>query len=364
MISMTPRKDIPLIRTIATPAVAILLTLIIGASIFAILGFSPTGAIYEFFVAPVSRLDQIGDLFVKACPLIITATGLVFCYRANVWNIGAEGQLIFGAIFSGWVALNFPDLPMMVMMPAMILASIAGGIFWALIPALLKVRFNTNEILVSLMLTYVATLFIDWLVRGPWRDPMSFGFPLTKMYSDAALIHRVDLFGAGMLGQLHWGVVGALILALIGAFVLSRTILGFQVKVMGDAPRAGRFAGFNPGLVTIGVMALAGGAAGLAGMVEVSASMGQLQPNVSFGYGFTAIIVAFLARLNPIGVIFAGLVVALAELGGDNAQMVLGMPKVVTGVFKGVLLFMLLAGETFNRYHITWHGRRASQQEP
>ncbi|MEK9911377.1 MAG: ABC transporter permease, partial [Candidatus Puniceispirillum sp.] len=211
---------------------------------------------------------------------------------------------------------------------------------------------------------YVATLFIDWLVRGPWRDPMSFGFPLTKMYSDAALIHRVDLFGAGMLGQLHWGVVGALILALIGAFVLSRTILGFQVKVMGDAPRAGRFAGFNPGLVTIGVMALAGGAAGLAGMVEVSASMGQLQPNVSFGYGFTAIIVAFLARLNPIGVIFAGLVVALAELGGDNAQMVLGMPKVVTGVFKGVLLFMLLAGETFNRYHITWHGRRASQQEP
>jgi ABC-type uncharacterized transport system permease subunit len=364
MISMTPRKDIPLIRTIATPAVAILLTLIIGASIFAILGFSPTGALYEFFVAPVSRLDQIGDLFVKACPLIITATGLVFCYRANVWNIGAEGQLIFGAIFSGWVALNFPDLPMMVMMPAMILASIAGGIFWALIPALLKVRFNTNEILVSLMLTYVATLFIDWLVRGPWRDPMSFGFPLTKMYSDAALIHRVDLFGAGMLGQLHWGVVGALILALIGAFVLSRTILGFQVKVMGDAPRAGRFAGFNPGLVTIGVMALAGGAAGLAGMVEVSASMGQLQPNVSFGYGFTAIIVAFLARLNPIGVIFAGLVVALAELGGDNAQMVLGMPKVVTGVFKGVLLFMLLAGETFNRYHITWHGRRASQQEP
>jgi len=364
MISMTPRKDVPLIRTIVTPAVAILLTLIIGASIFAILGFSPTGALYEFFVAPVSRLDQIGDLFVKACPLIITATGLVFCYRANVWNIGAEGQLIFGAIFSGWVALNFPDLPMMVMMPAMILASIAGGIFWALIPALLKVRFNTNEILVSLMLTYVATLFIDWLVRGPWRDPMSFGFPLTKMYSDAALIHRVDLFGAGMLGQLHWGVVGALILALIGAFVLSRTILGFQVKVMGDAPRAGRFAGFNPGLVTIGVMALAGGAAGLAGMVEVSASMGQLQPNVSFGYGFTAIIVAFLARLNPIGVIFAGLVVALAELGGDNAQMVLGMPKVVTGVFKGVLLFMLLAGETFNRYHITWHGRRASQPEP
>ena len=354
MISMTPRKEIPLTLTIATPAIAIFLTLIIGASIFGLLGFSPLGSLYEFFVAPVSRLDQIGDLLVKACPLIITATGLIFCYRANVWNIGAEGQLIFGAIFSGWVALNFPDWSATIMMPAMILASIAGGIFWAMIPALLKVRFNTNEILSSLMLTYVAALFIDWLVRGPWRDPMSFGFPLTKMYSDAALIHRVDFFGVGILGQLHWGVVGALFLALIGAFLLSRTILGFQVKVMGDAPRAGRFAGFRPAWVTIGVMSIAGGAAGLAGMVEVSASMGQLQPNVSFGYGFTAIIVAFLARLNPIGVIFAGLVVALAELGGDNAQIVLSMPKVVTGVFKGILLFMLLAGETFNRYHISW----------
>ena len=360
MISMTPRKDIPLSLTVITPVVAVLLTLCIGAGIFGVLGYSPAGALYEFFIAPVSRLDQFGDLFVKACPLIITATGLVFCYRANVWNIGAEGQLIFGAIFSGWVALSFPDLPAGVMMPAMILASIVGGILWAMAPALLKVRFNTNEILVSLMLTYVAALFIDWLVRGPWRDPMSFGFPLTKMYSDAALINRVDLFGAGMFGQLHWGVVGALMLALFGGFLLTRTILGFQIKVMGDAPRAAQFAGFDSKFVTIGVMAIAGGAAGLAGMVEVSASMGQLQPNVSFGYGFTAIIVAFLARLNPIGVIVAGLVVALAELGGDNAQIVLGMPKVVTGVFKGVLLLMLLAGETFNRYHIGWRSAGSS----
>ncbi|MDC1383454.1 ABC transporter permease [Candidatus Puniceispirillum sp.] len=354
MISMTPRKHIPLSRTLLTPVVSIVLTVIIGAMIFGLLDYNPLSALYEFFVAPISRPDQIGDLFVKACPLIITATGLVFCYRANIWNIGAEGQLIFGAIFSGGVALAFPDWPALILMPSMVLAGMIGGIFWAMIPALLKVRFNTNEILVSLMLTYVAALSIDWLVRGPWRDPMSFGFPLTKMYSDAALIHRIEVPFVGMLGQLHWGVVGALLFACVAAFLLSRTILGFQIKVMGDAPRAGRFAGFNPHVTTIGVMAIAGGAAGLAGMVEVSASMGQLQPNVSFGYGFTAIIVAFLARLNPLGVIFAGLIVALAELGGDNAQIVLGMPKVVTGVFKGILLFMLLAGETFNRYHIQW----------
>jgi len=227
---------------------------------------------------------------------------------------------------------------------------------WALIPGVLKVRFNTNEILVSLMLTYVAALFIDWLVRGPWRDPQSFGFPLTKSYDEAALIQRVDVPGFGTLGQLHWGVVAALVLAFVASLVMSRTLFGFQVKVMGDAPRAGAFSGFSAARTTIGVLCISGACAGVAGMVEVSANMGQLQPEVSFGYGFTAIIVAFLARLNPLGVIAAGLVIALAELGGDSAQMALGMPKVVTGVFKGILLFMLLAGETFNRFQlrISW----------
>ena len=354
MIALSPRKEIPLTLTLMTPVVAITLTLGIGAMIFAILGYDPLASLYQFFIAPVSRPDQIADLFVKACPLIIIASGLVFAYRANVWNIGAEGQLILGAMFAGFVALSYPNLPGPVMMPAMILAGVLGGLAWGMIPALLKTRFNTNEILVSLMLTYVASLLIDWTVRGPWRDPMSFGFPLTPMYADAALISRVELPGIGRLGQLHWGVVGALALAVAAWFVLGRSILGFQVKVMGDAPRAGRFAGFSPALVTIMVMGISGGAAGLAGMVEVSANIGQLQPDISFGYGFTAIIVAFLARLNPFGVIIAGLIVALAELGGDSAQIALAMPKVVTGVFKGILLFMLLAGETFNRYHVTF----------
>ncbi len=353
MIKLVPRKEITLRLTLATTAIAILLTLIAGAGIFGVLGYDPLTALYQFFIAPVSRPDQIADLLVKSCPLIIIASGLVFAYRANIWNIGAEGQMILGAVTSGFVALSFPNLPGLVMMPAMILAGMLGGLAWGMIPALLKTRFNTNEILVSLMLTYVAVMLIDWLVRGPWRDPMSFGFPLTPMYAEAAVISRVELPAIGRLGQLHWGVIGALLIAVMAWFVLSRTLTGFQVKVMGDAPRAARFAGFSPALVTIMVMAISGAAAGLAGMVEVSANIGQLQPNISFGYGFTAIIVAFLARLNPMAVIVAGLVVALAELGGDSAQIALAMPKVVTGVFKGILLFMLLAGETFNRYHVT-----------
>jgi len=352
MITLRSRKDIPLTLTLLTPVIAISLTLLVGAVIFGVLGYDPLAALYQFFVAPISRPYQVADLFVKACPLIIIASGLVFCYRANVWNIGAEGQLILGAVFAGYVALTYPSLPGWAMLPLMVLASLLGGLLWAMVPALLKTRFNTNEILVSLMLTYVAALLIDWIVRGPWRDPMSFGFPLTPMYEDAALIAKVHLPGIGPLGQLHWGVVAALGLAVCAWFVMGRMLVGFQVKVMGAAPRAGRFAGFSPALVTIMVMGISGAAAGFAGMVEVSANIGQLQPDISFGYGFTAIIVAFLARLNPLGVIAAGLVVALAELGGDSAQIALGMPKVVTGVFKGILLFMLLAGETFNRFHV------------
>ena len=360
MISMTPRKDISLQRTLLTLLVSIFFTLCVGATIFGTLGYDPIISLYQFFISPLSRLDQLADLFVKACPLIITATGLVFCYRANVWNIGAEGQIVIGAVCAGGVALFAPAFADIFLMPLMIFAAIVGGAAWAFIPGILKVRFNTNEILVSLMLTYVAALFIDWVVRGPWRDPQSFGFPLTKSYDEAALIQRIDLPWIGTLGQLHWGVPAALLLTVFAYFVMSRTLFGFQVMVMGDAPRAGAFSGFSEARTTLSVFCISGACAGLAGMVEVSANMGQLQPEVSFGYGFTAIIVAFLARLNPLGVIAAGLIIALAELGGDSAQMALGMPKVVTGVFKGILLFMLLAGETYNRYkfHIIWPSLR------
>ena len=362
MITMIPRKDMSLQRAVLTPVVSIIMTLCAGATIFAVLGYDPLLSLYQFFIAPLSQPDQVADLFVKACPLIITATGLVFCYRANVWNIGAEGQIVMGAVCAGGVALFVPGLPDILLLPAMVFAAMVGGMAWALIPGILKVRFNTNEILVSLMLTYVAALFIDWLVRGPWRDPQSFGFPLTKSYEDAALIGLIDLPGIGTLGQLHWGVVVALALAAGAYFVMSRTLFGFQVKVIGDAPKAGAFSGFSAASTTIGVLCISGACAGVAGMVEVSANMGQLQPEVSFGYGFTAIIVAFLARLNPLGVIAAGLVIALAELGGDSVQITLGMPKVVTGVFKGILLFMLLAGETYNRYQfcLNWSSSRHS----
>jgi len=357
MIILQPRKHVSLRLTIAVPILSVLVTLVLGGVIFALLGYNPVQALYEFFIAPLARPDQIGNLFVKACPLIIIGTGLIFCYRANVWNIGAEGQLILGAMGAGWVALSFPETESRFLILAMAVMAMTGGALWGLIPAILKIRFKTNEILVSLMLTYIAALLIDWVVRGPWRDPMAFGFPLTRTYPDAGLIPRMPLPGIGYLGQLHWGVLVAFIVAVAGWFYLSRMLGGYKIKLMGDAPRAGKFAGFHQGRVTIMVMMISGALAGLAGMIEVSANIGMLQPHISFGYGFTAIIVAFLARLNPMAAIAAGLVVALAELGGDAAQISMNIPKVVTGIFKGILLFMLLAGETLTRYQIIWIGR-------
>ena len=354
MIYLEKRTDVPTWVRFATPLMAIAITIILGGIIFAMLGYDALTALSVFFLSPLSRADQIADLFVKACPLIIIGTGLVFCYRANIWNIGAEGQLVLGALGAGWVALSFPDTSSPFILIVMALAAMAAGALWAFIPAILRVRFSTNEILVSLMLTYVASLLIDWLVRGPWRDPMSFGFPLTPLYADAALIPPIIIPGVGRLGLLHWGVPVALIIAVIGGIILKRTLAGFSVRLLGEAPRATKFAGFRPHRITIAVMMASGALAGLAGAIEVSANMGQLQPNISFGYGFTAIIVAFLARLNPVAVIAAGLVVALAELGGDSAQIALAIPKVVTGLFKGLLLFMLLAGETWTNFKISF----------
>lgn len=363
MIRLVPRTNPSPWLTILSPVISILATLVIGAVIFSLLGYNAGDALYQYFVSPLSRLDRISDLVVKACPLIIIGLGLVFCYRANIWNIGAEGQFILGALAAGALALQFPDTASPLLLPAMVLVAMIAGAIWAGIAAICKTYFNANEILVTLMLTYVAALFIDLMVRGPLRDPMAFGFPLTPMYPDAGLISRMPIPGLGYVGQLHYGVLAAFALAPAAWWLMNRTLPGYQVRVVGSAPRAGHFAGFSEARTTIGVLLFSGAMAGLAGMIEVSANIGQLQPEVSFGYGFTAIIVAFLARLNPLAVIAAGLLIAMAELGGDNAQIAMSIPKVVTGIFKGILLFLLLAGATLQHYRIEFAKPKIAQSK-
>ena len=354
MIVFTPRNKISKNWIFLAPILSIFLTVILGGFIFTFLGYNPGETLYHIFISPFTRIDRISDVFVKACPLIIIGTGLIFCFKANVWNIGAEGQFIIGALLAGSFGLLFPEMDTKFLLMSMLFIGFLGGALWAFIPAILKTKLNVNEILVSLMLVYVAMLLIDFVVRGPLRDPMSFGFPLTKAYPEGALINKIPIPGIGFLGQLHYGVMSIFILVPIAWVIINKTLLGFQIKVLGSAPKATSFAGFKEKRITIIVLLLSGGLAGIAGVIEVSANMGQLQPEISFGYGFTAIIVVFLGRLNPIGIILAGIIIATVKLGADNAQMAIGIPKVVTGLFEGILLFFLLTGETLQKYQIAW----------
>lgn len=322
--------------------------------LFAAMGTAPLPALYAFFIAPIDNFYGVSELGVKGTPLLLCAIGLAIGFRANIWNIGAEGQLVMGAICGGGVGLFLPDVLGPFTLLVMFLMGALGGLLWAAIPAFLKLHFNANEILTSLMLTYVAQLLLAYLVRGPWRDPHGFNFPQSKTFEGHAVIEPLI---AGT--RLGWGVLIALAVVLGGWFLVSRTFLGFQIKVMGMTPMAALYAGFNQRRLTWFVLLLSGALAGIAGLNEAAGPVGQLLPSISPGYGFTAVIVAFLGRLHPIGILLASLLVALSYIGGESAQISLGLPVAVTGVFQGMLLFFLLASEVFVRYRIRWARRVA-----
>jgi ABC-type uncharacterized transport system permease subunit len=330
-----------------SPFLALALTVVAGAVLFAILGKDPVETLYYYFIDPLTETWSLHELAIKAAPLILIAVGLSVCFLSNNWNIGAEGQFIMGAIAGSILPVLFPDFQFWFVLPLMLLMGIAGGAAYGAIPAFLKVRFNTNEILTSLMLVYVAQLFLDWLVRGPWRNPGGFNFPETRRFHEYAILPEILSSG-----RAHYGFVFAIVAALVLWFVLSRTLKGFEVRVIGQSPRAGRFAGFSAGRMVIIAFLVSGGLAGLAGISEVSGAIGQLRPAISPGYGFTAITVAFLGRLNPLGIVAAGLVLALTYLGGEAAQISVGLSDKVVRAFQGMLLFFVLACDTLMHYRI------------
>lgn len=330
-----------------SPIVALVLTVAFGALMFWMLGKEPGHALYSFFVEPLLEVWSLHELAIKAAPLILIAVGLSVCYRSNNWNIGAEGQFTIGAITGSMLPILLPQWHSVLVLPLMLLMGALGGALYAGIPALLKTRFNTNEILVSLMLVYIAELFLDWLVRGAWRDPKGFNFPQSISFAPEAVLPPVlDS------GRAHWGIIFALIAA-VGIWFMMRFMLkGFEVTVLGKSERAGRFAGFSSRRMVWFSMMLSGAFAGLAGISEVSGSIGHLQPSISPGYGFTAIIVAFLGRLNPLSIIASGFVLALTYLGGEAAQLSIGISDKVTRVFQGLLLFFVLSCDTLILYRV------------
>ena len=333
----------------ASPLLALALTVLIGLTLFWLLGKDPLRGLQVFFWEPIRTPYAIGELLLKATPLLLIALGLAVCFRSNVWNIGAEGQFVLGALAAGGVALLAGPDSGRWMVPAVLLAGVAGGMAWAGLTAWLRDRFHANEILVSLMLVYVAIQLLGFLVYGPWKDPLGYNFPQTKTFEAAARMPR--LFEGS---RVNIGLPIALALAAGIWLYLFRTLSGFAQQVGGLAPAAARFAGFSSRRALWIALLASGGLAGLAGALEVTGPLGQLTPYVPAGYGFAAIIVAFVGRLHPVGILLSALLMSMFYIGGELAQSRLGLPKSITGVFQGLLLFSLLACDTLVAYRIQW----------
>jgi len=339
-----------------SPLAAIALMMASGFVLFWLLGKDPLAAMRAFFIDPIATRYGIGELLQKASPLALIGTGLAIGYRANVWNIGAEGQLALGAIAGGALALWGGDHARW-LLPAMFAAGALAGAGWAAIPAWLRTRCNANEILTSLMLVYIATLLLSLLVHGPWRDPQGFNFPQSRMFAASALLPSI-LDGT----RLDAGALLTLAIVAAAWVFTARSVVGFEMRVAGLAPDAARYAGIRTSRVVWTGMLVGGACAGLAGVGEIAGPIGQLLPSVSPGYGFAAIIVAFVGRLHPLGVLFASVLMSLLYLGGESAQLELNLPSSVTGIFQGTLLFFLLAADVLIYYRVRFGWRRVAAQ--
>ncbi len=356
MIRLEARPAPSRLWAVLSPVAALGITVAVAAALFAALGKDPVSGLEIFLVKPWSGVRALTELGLKATPLILCALGLALAFRANVWNIGAEGQYLVGGILGGGLALVATNQQWSIhpwlFFPVLVVAGALGGMIWASVAAFLKDRFNANEILVSLMLVYVADLFLSWLVFGPWKDPHGFNFPQTANFSAATAVPR---FIPGM--RLHWGFALAILGAVAMWIFMFRTYRGLQLLVGGPAPAAARYAGFSARVALWSTFLISGALAGVAGALEVAGPMGQLTPHVSQGYGFAAIIVAFVGRLHPLGAVLASLVLATFSIGGELAQSRLGLPAAITGVFQGVLLLALLGCDTLILYRPRWGSR-------
>ena len=334
-----------------TPIAAVLLTMVIGALIFWLIGYDGPRAVKEIFFTPLLAPYKWPDVARRAAPLILIALGLCMGNRAKVWNIGAEGQYLVGALAGAGIAYLTKSLEAWWIMPLMIAAGVAGGAAWAAIPAFLKTRYRVNEILSSLMLVYVALQLLNYLVTGPWKDPNGHNFPQSAPFTPSQTLPHM-IWGT----PFPPGLFIAFALAVVFWIVMSRSEFGLGIRVVGDAPKAARYAGYDANKMVWQTLLISGGMAGLAGVLEAATQGGQLNLGFPSGYGFTAIIVSFLGRLHPLGAALAGVVLAVTYVGGQVAQTVVHVPNATAGIFQATMLFLILASDVLvkRRIKIIW----------
>jgi len=355
LFKLVPRAEPSRLASLLAPLVALALTLCLGVLLFVLLGKDPLRALEMFFWEPIKNLRAVGELSIKATPLLLIALGLSVCFRSNVWNIGAEGQFILGSVGASAVALAATPESSPLLLAGVLLAGVLGGMLWAALTAFLRDRFHANEILVSLMLVYVAEQLLSYLVHGPWKDPNGYNFPQTITFLEPT---RVPRLVAGT--RANWGLLTAPLGVLLLSVFLRRTHAGYKLEVGGLSPLAARYAGFSSQSALWTTLLLSGGLAGLAGALEVAGPVGQLTTQVPLGYGFAAIIVAFVGRLDPVGVTLSSVLMSMFYIGGEMSQSRLGLPKSITGVFQGLLLFSLLTCDTFVERRLRFTGFRRS----
>ncbi|EPJ47474.1 MAG: ABC transporter permease [Osedax symbiont Rs1] len=350
-LKLQPRGGASATMSYLSPLLAGVLTLLTGGIFFAALGHNPIHALSVFLIAPVSDVYGIAELCVKATPIMLCAIGLALTFKAQVWNIGAEGQLLMGGLAASAVALQLLDVETALALPLVLFSGMLGGAAWAVLAAWLRNRFNANEILTTIMFNYIALYLLLYFVHGSLKDPQGYGFPQSALFADSALLPILieDT-------RLHIGILFALFAVVAAWTFLSRSFLGFQIKVLGLDSNAAKLSGFKHKRLVILVMLISGALAGLAGAGEVTGPIGQLIPSISPGYGYAAIIVAFLGRLHPVGIFFASLLMALIYMGGELAQIELKMPLAVTSLFQGMLLFYLLACDVLINFKIKLAG--------
>lgn len=359
LLRLEPRAEPSRALALASPLLALLLTVLVGMALFVALGKDPLRGLSLFFYEPIKSARALSELSIKATPLLLIGLGLSVCFRANVWNIGAEGQFMLGTLGATGVALHASPQSSGAFSALVLLGGVLAGMAWAALTALLRDRFNASEILVSLMLVYVAEQLLSFAVHGPWKDPDGYNFPQTITFLAPA---RVPRLMAGSRADL--GVVLALLAAALVWFLLHKTLVGYRLEVAGQAPRAARYAGFSNRAALWTTLLLSGGLAGLAGALEVAGPVGQLTTQVPVGYGFAAIIVAFVGRLEPLGVVLSSVLLSMFYIGGELAQSRLGLPKSISGVFQGLLLFCLLSCDSLSNYRLRFTAPRRELEAP
>jgi len=350
MIRLEKRVSVSVASVVAITAISVLLSLVLGGVFLYLTGHDPLEVYGLMFSGAFGSAYGISETLVKAIPLMLAGLGISLAFRMQLWNIGAEGQIYMGAFAASWVPLTFPGLPAFVMIPAMVLTGMAAGGLWGLIPAIPRAYLGVNEIISTLMLNYVGILWVDYLVFGPWRDPKGFNFPLSAPFTEAA---RLGTVGGS---RVHAGILFAIIIAFLIYILINRTKWGFEIRVIGESEAAARYSGMDIRRNVLLVMLLSGAVCGLAGMTEVSGVIGRLQHGLSPGYGYTAIIVAWLAKLNPFAILLVSVLFGGLQVGGYLVQ-TSGVPATVATMLQGAILFFVLGGEIFNRYRIRFGGR-------